>query len=240
MLGPGRTVETEALVVKRLPYADADWVVTLFTHKLGKVSAVASRARQSKHRFAGGLEAFHNLTVELRSTRSDEMLQVIDASIIRARHGLASQLVAMQTAGRALNWLRRAFPPRIIEPQAWWLVQNWLNTIDAAPPKDRPEADARLAEYGLQLLVVLGWSLELSKCVRCNKACPPHAPAYVNSRHGGVVCRSCGGAGPLMSSSLRRNMQRVACLGATGLSREESGDALRVVEHALESHAGIE
>ena len=103
MLGPGRTIETEALVVKRLPYADADWIVTLFTSKLGKVTALAARARHSKHRFAGGLEAFHNLTVQLRSTRSDELLQLIDGSITRARHGLATQLLPMQTAGRALN-----------------------------------------------------------------------------------------------------------------------------------------
>ena len=119
-------------------------------------------------------------------------------------------------------------------------MQDWLNAIDANPPKVRPEADARLAEYGLQLLTVLGWSLELSKCVRCNKLCPPQASAHVNPRQGGVVCRACGGAGPLLSASLRRNMERAARLGTGELSTEESGVALGIVELALLTHVGIE
>jgi DNA repair protein RecO (recombination protein O) len=240
MLGPGRTIETEALVIKRTQYADADWIVTLFTSHLGKVSALAARARQTRHRFAGGLEAFHNLTVQLRSTRSEELLQLTDASITRARHGLASHLLAMQTAGRALNWLRRALPSRTVEPQAWLLVQNWLDIVDSNPPGTRPLSDARLAEFGLQFLTVLGWSLEMSKCVRCGKPCPPQSSAYVNPSQGGVVCRACGGTGQLVNSSLRRQMELLSNLGTGELFAEDSRVALGVVERTLECHAGID
>jgi DNA repair protein RecO (recombination protein O) len=240
MLAPGRTIETEALVVKRTPYADADWIVTLFTFSLGKVSALAPRARQTKHRFAGGLEAFHNLTVQLRSTRSEELLQLTDGSITRARHQLTSHLLAMQTAGRALNWLRRALPPRSVDPQAWLLVQNWLDVVDTNPPTMGSHADARLAEFGLKFLTVLGWSLEMSKCVRCGKACPPQSSAYVNPTQGGVVCRACGGTGHLINSSLRKSMEQLSRLGSGELSAEDSGVALTIVERTLESHAGID
>jgi len=240
MLGPGRTIETEALVLKRTPYADADWIVTLFTVSLGKVSALAPRARRSKHRFVGGLEAFHNLTVQLRSTRSEDLLQVTDGSITQARHALVLSLLAMQIAGRALDWLRRAIPPRIVEPRAWSLVQSWLDAIDAHPPIDPPQADARLAEFGLQFLTLLGWSLEMSKCVRCGKPCPPRSSAYINPSQGGVVCRDCGGTGRLVSSSLRKNMEQLSKFGTGELSPEHSDVALNVVERTLESHAGID
>ena len=43
MFGTGRNIETDALVVKRTPFADADWVVELFTAKLGKVTAPMER-----------------------------------------------------------------------------------------------------------------------------------------------------------------------------------------------------
>ena len=234
------TVETDALIVRRTPYADADWIVTLFTSKLGIVSAVASSGRQSKRRFAGGLEAFHDLAVHLRATRSGDLMQLTDATITRARHGLVSNLLAMQTAGKALNWLRRAFPPKLFEPQAWRLVQNWLDTIDATPPRDQAQADAQLAEYGLKLLTVLGWALELTKCVRCNKPCPPNSKTHVSPSDGGVVCRACGGTGPVMIASLRMAMQRAAQLDEGPLPTDQSAIALSIVERALLSHAGIE
>ncbi len=240
MAATGRVVETDALVVKRTPYADADWIVTLFTSQLGMVSAIASGGRRSKRRFAGGLEAFHNLTVHLRSTRSDELMQLTDASISRVRHGLASQLLAMRTAGRALNWLRNAFPPKLVEPHAWRLVQNWLDSVDANPPNTQELADARLAGFGLKLLTVLGWSLELSRCVRCGKHCPPRSSAYVSPNQGGIVCRSCGGSGPLVDASLRLAMQHAANLDSADLLASHGGLVLSIVEQALLVHAGIE
>src|SRR5664280_184588 len=240
MLLPGRSIETEALVVQRTPYADADWIITLFTFRRGKVSAIASRARVSKRRYSGGLEAFHNLTVRLRAAQHGEMLQLTEASISQARYGLVSELEAMQTAGRAISWLRRAFPPRIVEPLAWKLTQNCLNGLDNNPPKDAPNANARLAEYGLQLLDILGWSLELERCVRCNKPCPATASAYLSPSLGGIVCRACGGTGLVLSANYRANLQRVAHLGVEVLSAEEGTATLRVVERTLELHAGIE
>ncbi len=240
MSAAGRTVQTDALVVRRTPYADADFIVTLFTSQLGKVSAVAASGRRSKRRFAGGLEAFHNLTVQLRTTRGDDLMQLIDASITHVRHGLAAHLLAMQTAGKALNWLRSTFPPKVIEPQAWPLIQNWLDALDASPPNDRVVADARLADFGLKLLTVLGWSLELTKCVRCGKLCPPHSAAYVSPNHGGVVCRACGGGGSLVDASLRSSMAQASALGSAMLCTDPSAVALSIVEQALLSHAGIE
>lgn len=239
MFGRGQSIETEALVMRRTPYADADWVVSLFTNKLGKVAAIATRARQSKRRFAGGFEAFHTMTVQLRPTKSDEWLHVTDGSITRARYGLVSHLLAMETAGRALDWLRSTIPARIVEPRAWSLVQDWMDAIDANPPKDRLCADARLAEYGLQLLGILGWPLELSRCVRCDKPCPPHASAYVNPTAGGVVCRACGGSGTLTSPLLRHDLERATRPGTGQISAQNGVDALSIVERTLESHAGV-
>jgi DNA repair protein RecO (recombination protein O) len=239
MFGTGRNIETDALVVKRTPFADADWVVELFTAKLGKVTAIAARARQSRHRFAGGLEAFHNICVQLRPTRNGELLQLSDAFITHARYALVSQLLAMQIAGRALDWLRRTIPPRIVDPQAWCLVQDWMNAIDANPPGNPPLANARLAEYGLQLLTILGWSLEFSRCIRCSKPCPSQSSAYLSPNLGGVVCRACGGTGDLISASLRKDLVQASLIGSAELAPEHGADALSVVERTLMSHAGI-
>jgi DNA repair protein RecO (recombination protein O) len=240
MVSGGRPSETEALVLRRTPYAEADWIVTLFTGHFGKVSALARSARKSKHRFAGGLEPFHNLTIQLKASRSEDLMQLTDASISRPRHGLTSNLLAMQCAGKGLGWLSRTFPSKLADAAAWQLIQRWLDALDVSVPTDPSGADTRLAEFGLKLLNVLGWSLEFQKCVRCEKPCPESSSAFVSPRDGGVVCRACGGNGPVLGASLRNALSRASRLDSAELVTDESAIALSLVERALLSHAGIE
>jgi DNA repair protein RecO (recombination protein O) len=240
MISAGRPLETEALVLQRTAFGEADWIVTLFTGEFGKVSALARGARKSKHRFSGGLEAFHNLSIQLKPSRSEDLLQLTEASISRPRFGLTSHLMAMQSAGKALNWHKRTFPIRLADAAAWQLTQRWLDSLDDSPPPDSSAADTRLAEFGLRLLNVLGWSLEFDKCVRCQKPCPPSSAAYVSPRDGGVVCRACGGHGPVLSAALRNALSKASRLDSEELVTDQSAVALSIVERALMSHAGIE
>jgi len=240
MASAGRVLQTNALVLQRTAFGEADWIVSLFTQDLGRVSALARGARKSQRRFAGGLEAFHDLLVQLKSSRSDDLLQLADAKITHPRHRLASNLVAMQTAGKGLNWLRRTLAPKLVDAQAWQLIQRWLDVLDTSPPSKESEAEARLAEFGLKLLSVLGWSLVFDKCVRCNKPCPPNGSAYVSPRDGGVVCRACGGHGPVLTAALRHAMSRASQLGFGELPTDQGASALHIVERALLSHAGVE
>lgn len=236
----GRSFETECLVLSRTPFGESDWIVTLFTNGVGKVSALARGARKSKHRFAGGLEAFHNLGIQLKPSRGNDLMQLTEAAITRARHGLTANLLAMQSAGKGLNWLRRTVPTQSADASAWRLIQRWLDALDVSPPVNSSGAETRLAEFGLKLLNVLGWSLEFDKCVRCEKPCPESSAAYVSPRDGGVVCRACGGHGAVLSAPLRNALSKASRLESEELVTNESAVALRIVERALMSHAGVE
>ena len=69
-----KSYETEALVLRRTPYREADLVVTLFTAELGQVSALARAARKSQRRFGGSLEPFHTLQTELDEPSGAELM----------------------------------------------------------------------------------------------------------------------------------------------------------------------
>ena len=239
-LGASQVIDTEALILQRTPHSESDWIVSLFTDAVGRVSAFAPGARKSKKRYAGGLEPFHNLSIRMRPPRQGELLHILEASITRPRHNLVSSLTAMHAAGRGLFWVRRAFPPMMSDARAWSLIQAWLNLLDDAPPNDWLCVDARLAEFGLHLLKILGWSPELGRCVRCGKQCPPGASAYLNLKLGGVVCRACGGTGSVVTATVRAGIMALDHDDAQPLERAVGRDALQIVEGTLESHAGIE
>ncbi len=65
-------LRTDAIVVRRVAYGEADLIVTLYTRELGKISALARSARRSRKRFGGGLELFNITSLELKKTRANQ------------------------------------------------------------------------------------------------------------------------------------------------------------------------
>ena len=58
-------IHTEAVVIKRNNYSDADRFITFFTHELGKVSALARGVRKVKSRKRYALEPLNRVQISL-------------------------------------------------------------------------------------------------------------------------------------------------------------------------------
>lgn len=231
-------LETNALVLHRVAYSESDWIVTLFTEVAGRVSAITPGARKSKRRYAGGVEPFHGLLIELSTSSRGEMQHLLRSEISHPRHGLVSSLSAMKSAACAFGWLSRALVPMAPDQSIWSLTHGWLDALDRTRPETSRHADARAAEFGLRLLTALGWGLQLQRCVRCDRECPTNRPAHLVLPAGGIVCRSCGGNGTLLNASLR--LQLLSVIHEQTLDAENGPHALKIVEAAFAQHAGIE
>ncbi|HEX5101745.1 MAG TPA: recombination protein O N-terminal domain-containing protein, partial [Polyangiaceae bacterium] len=67
---------THALLLKRVEYGEADLVLTLFTERFGRISALARAARKSTRRFGGALEPMHTLEVALEERPKSELFML--------------------------------------------------------------------------------------------------------------------------------------------------------------------
>lgn len=233
-----RAHDTRALLVRRVVFGETDLVVTFFSEKLGRVSALARGARKSQKRFGGALEPMHTLGARLDERTGAELLVLREARIDHARRRLTSDLERMQAAGRALGWVRRVAPPRTPEPEAWSALENGLNRLDASDDTRHPTE--HLAELGLCLLVAFGWGLDLERCVRCGRSCEPGRAAYIDPARGGLVCRACGGARIRLDAALRERLARAARGEAGALHADDAELALELAELGLRAHAGVE
>jgi DNA repair protein RecO (recombination protein O) len=222
-------------LVRKTPVRDVDLIVELYTEAAGSVSAVARGARRSSKRLSA-LEPMHGLAVSLEIAPARELATLSEAALERPRLALTSSLARMDAAGHALRWLRRASPPRSPEPAMWRAINALLDALDD-PAIDAVRAPGLCAAAGLTLLTIAGWGLELERCVRCGKPCPPGARAVIDVRAGGVVCSRCGGLGPQVGSALRA-MMIAATSGDTGALAEpqDAREVIAICDAALEAH----
>ncbi|HMR06578.1 MAG TPA: DNA repair protein RecO [Polyangiaceae bacterium] len=226
---------TLALVVGRVATGDADVIVTLFTEKLGRVSALARNAMRSQRRFGGALEPLHTVRVQLSERVGSELMHLRDAKLETARTGLLTDLRLMDAAGRALGYLRRAAPVHVPEPKAW---QHTVSLLDLLESRSAPSPDAALAAYGMALLEIIGWGLELTACVGCGTVCPAGKTALIDPARGGIVCRACGGGSHRISAALRAALCRARDGQLEAISDPDAGRSIALVEETLSAHAG--
>jgi DNA repair protein RecO (recombination protein O) len=232
-----RTHETDALVVHRTAIGESDFIVSLMTESLGRVSALARGARKSQKRFGGALEPLHTLRVKLDEQAGRELLQLRECQIACARRELLSGLKRLQSGLTALSWLHKVAPERTREPAAYLSVLNLLDALNSQG--DDTRAEANLAEFGLHLLTAIGFGFQLERCVRCDASCPEGRAALVDASKGGLVCRSCGGASLKLEAPTRQRFI-LACRGALGVLQDEDlGPAMSLVKRGLSSHAGL-
>lgn len=230
---PGERITTDALLLRKVPYAEADVIVTLFTEVRGVVSAIARGARKSVKRF-GVLEPLHLLRATLEDRPGAELMHLVEAQIVRPRLGLLADLSRIEAASTALGWVRRASPQRVAEPALWRDLNALLDELDAGP--DPVAARGHLAIMGLRLLQAAGWGLQLASCVRCGRECEPGATACIDAAQGGLVCRACGGARLLLRGERRERLLAASQGDDTALEADDVKAALEIVDAALAAH----
>ena len=67
----GKTVKTEAVVLRSIRYGEADRILHLYSTTRGRIGAIAKGARKPKSRFGGRLEPFFRLDLVLHEGRGD-------------------------------------------------------------------------------------------------------------------------------------------------------------------------
>lgn len=230
----GERVATDALLLRKVPYGEADAVLTFFTEARGVASAIARGARKSAKRFSV-LEPLHLLRISIDERPGADLGTLVEAQLARPRLGLLSSLDRIEIASTALQWVRRASPPRVREPALWDDVNSLLEDLDADP--DPKTARARLAEMGLRLLQGAGWGLQLTSCVRCGRPCEAEATACIDPGQGGLVCRACGGARTVLRPARRLALIAVLEGETSVLTEEDAACAIDLVTGTLQAHA---
>lgn len=221
--------------MRSVDYGEADRIVTLLTEHTGLVALIARSARKSQKRFAGALEPFGVIDAELALGRGD-VGRLASARLVRGFPSILTSLPAMREAGRALELVRDATPPRESDPRLLATVVRLFEVLAAAPTN----AEAARAAFELRYLALLGLAPRVDACARCGRTPEPSQSALFDGAVGAIVCRACGG-GPLrLPASTRRLMSEAMgtawAEGLEGWRAEDTRAALDALDAFVDRH----
>ena len=184
MAGDEYTVR--ALVLRAVPYRDADLVVTLFSRDRGKLSAIARSARRSRKRFGAGLDLLTVSDMQVKRSRG-EMWNLLGAEVVDSFIALANDMATLAHSSYALELVRELTVAE--QPDEYifdLLVEMWRTLREGGP------SVAVLRTFELHLLEACGLGPVLDRCVACGRDQDLDADgARFDPGRGGMVCPSC-------------------------------------------------
>jgi DNA repair protein RecO (recombination protein O) len=148
-----RELRTEAVVLKRINYGEADRILTLIT-PLGKKSAVAKGVRKERSKLAGAVEPFTLTEINLHEGKS-ELLIVTGAKAKKFYSDLLKDLNRLEVASEILKRISRA-SDFVDSPEHFELTRQCLETLNAGG-----NMEVVLAWFYLNLARVSGEEINL-------------------------------------------------------------------------------
>ena len=181
-----RRYATDAIVLSRFDYGEADRILTLLTPTAGKVKAIAKGIRRQTSRIGGSLEPFAELRLALAVGRTFEIVTQVE--VIHPWLHLRDDLVSFGTASYLAEMADRTQEERHAGESIYLLLKRGYELLDAGM---EPGRVARWFE--VHLADQLGVRPEVDRCVECGRMLEVDEHYRWVPPLGGVLCQRCPG-----------------------------------------------
>jgi DNA repair protein RecO (recombination protein O) len=179
-----RLYRTEAVVLRRSDFGEADRFLTLYTPLLGKVRVLAKGVRKIASRKAGHLELF--MRSQLLLARGRDLDIITQAEAIDTYRPLREDLIRATYASYTVELLDRFVEE---ENENRPLYDLFIATLARlAQAKDLALV---VRYYELHLLSLVGYQPQLFRCAECGSALEAE-DQFFSAALGGVLCPTCG------------------------------------------------
>jgi len=221
-----RLYRTEAIILRRSDFGEADRLLTFFTPHWGKLRAVAKGARKPGSRKSGHLELFSHTRLLLARGRNLDI--VTQAETVEPFLALRKDLLRTTYAYYAAELVDGFVGDQDENQPVFELllaVFKWLGQAD----------DLALVArfFELRLLALVGYQPQFFQCVSCQTQVEPTINFFYPGE-GGVLCPRCGeGRAEAMPLSLN-------ALKVLRFLQTRDYDTVRLLRVRLPLHAELE
>lgn len=180
---PERLQHSEALILRRMDYGEADYLITLFTPNYGKLKTLAKNVRKPANRQAGQVELYSHIRFMLKRGREDLHI-ITQAETLESYAVLREEVERHIWASHVVELLDQFMYEGEEQALAFDLLRavlGWLCDLGTDP---------RLAVhyYEYQLLRQMGFEPSVFDCAVSGETLTPE-DHYFSVSEGGVVKR---------------------------------------------------
>ncbi|MDE3076150.1 MAG: DNA repair protein RecO [Chloroflexota bacterium] len=183
-----RLYATEAVVLERRDFGEADRLLTLYTPVHGKVRAIAKGSRRTTSRISGHIELFTHTRLLIASGRNLDI--VTQSELIRSHERLRDDLWRAALAYHVAELVNRFSEERLENAQVWRSLLEVLSALDSERAESAALAEMTVRFFELRLLDALGYRPELRICTICGRPLEP-VENYYDAGSGGLLCPGC-------------------------------------------------
>jgi DNA repair protein RecO (recombination protein O) len=213
-----RRYTTDAIVLSRFDYAEADRILTLITPGAGKIKAIAKGVRRQTSRIGGSLEPFAELRLALAHGRTFDVVTQVE--VIHPWLRLRDDLVSFGTASYLAELADGTLEERHASELVYLLLKRAYEILDAGM------AAGRVARwFEMHLADELGVRPEVDRCVECGRLLDADEAYRWMPPLGGVLCQRCPGP---PQERVALSLEGLKLLKAYGRMDVEALAALRV------------
>ncbi|HEX3265472.1 MAG TPA: DNA repair protein RecO [Candidatus Limnocylindrales bacterium] len=181
-----RRYVTEAIVLSRFDYGEADRILTLITPGGGKIKAIAKGIRKPTSRIGGSVEPFAELRLALAHGRTFDVITQVE--VLHPWLRMRDDLVSFGTASYVAELANGTLEERHGADTVYLLLKRAYEILDAGM------APGRVARwFEVHLADELGVRPEVDRCVECGRLLEADERYRWMPPLGGVLCERCPG-----------------------------------------------
>ncbi len=176
----------DAIVIRTVDFSETSLVVTLFTRKWGKISALAKGGRRLKGPFESALDLLALCRVVFLHKSSDALDLLTEAKLLRRFRLAGHELLGLYAGYYVAELLAGLTDECDPHPELFDLADGTLQTLASGGSVPR-----WMVRFELSALRLLGHAPSLDECVECGVPVEAAGRIAFGGLDGGVLCRKC-------------------------------------------------
>lgn len=231
-------VETEGIVLRVYPLAEADKIVVCLTRGAGVVRCVAKGAKRLKSRFGAGLEPFTLLNLSYYEKEGRELVTLRHTEIQRSYFNLSQRAETVAALAYLSELVLEFAPPHEPNEKLFRMVRATLEAV----PEGAEDLTSLLRYFEIWTLKLAGFLPELRRCALCERKLTEEETGYLNAEFK-LRCRACSHElGLSLSGATRTQILSIQKLSPTDYRHTNKplpisyGDELAQLTRKLISH----
>ena len=180
--------ESDSIILKTYPLAEADRIVVFFSREYGKVRGVANGARRIKSRFGASLEPLAESRLTFFRKENRELVRIRSSELIDSPMKLFEDYDRAILASHIANLVDRFLPDHEVQDAVFRLFSLARRALVIGCPLDLARC-----YFEVWMLRLAGVFPDMFRCSACSRALGSEEERVLLSGLTAVACAACGG-----------------------------------------------